>query len=108
MIMKTRLTHARRGHTLRRWPLIILGLLPVLGGGFVANAVAQDDPKPDPAAVARGAQAWEQQCNRCHNRRDINELTDAEWDVSVAHMRLIGNLPGEMARDIAAFLKASN
>lgn len=95
--MKTRISHALALGSL-------LGLHAVIGG----EALAQALPKPDPQAVARGASAWAQQCNRCHNVRGPNELRDSEWEVSVLHMRLIGNIPGEVVRDIIAFLKASN
>lgn len=62
----------------------------------------------DMEQIGRGAKAWGENCARCHNARDPRSLKDYEWDVSVMHMRKIANLPGEMARDIAAYLKASN
>lgn len=103
--MKTRMIHTT---SVRRRAVVALGLLLGLGAVPVSDALAQGLAKPDPQAVARGGKAWEQQCNRCHNVRPPNELRDFEWDVTVAHMRLIGNIPGEMAEDIAAFLKATN
>lgn len=96
-------------HILRKWSVNLLCVLPLLFAGFVATAtLAQEESETDPMAVARGAKSWEQHCNRCHYAREIDELTDSEWDVSVTHMRLIGNIPGEVARDIQAFLKSSN
>lgn len=62
----------------------------------------------DQQQIGRGAKAWSENCGRCHNIRDPRELKDYEWEVSVMHMRKIGNLPGEVARDIQAYLKASN
>lgn len=62
----------------------------------------------DQQQIGRGAKAWSENCGRCHNIRDPKELKDYEWDVSVMHMRKIGNLPGEVARDIKAYLEASN
>ena len=38
----------------------------------------------------------------------LRALTDEEWDVSVTHMRVRGNLPASDVRDILAFLQASN
>lgn len=73
-----------------------------------AVAAPDDDGKPDPAQLARGAKAWAANCGRCHNIRAPNELTDEEWDVSVTHMRVRANIPGNVAEDIKAFLKASN
>ncbi len=68
----------------------------------------QDDARPDPQQIARGAKAWAENCNRCHNVRDPKELQDYEWYVSVTHMRVVAGLPGDMARDIRAFLMSSN
>lgn len=77
----------------------ILGLPPI---------TVADDGGTSAAQRARGAQAWQQQCGRCHNLRSPNEKQDYEWDISVNHMRIIGNIPGETAEDIKAFLKSSN
>lgn len=64
--------------------------------------------KSDPMQMARGAKAWAETCNRCHNMRAPKELSDEEWDVSATHMRVRANLPGDVVRDIIAFLQASN
>lgn len=77
-------------------------------GSVWGTASAQDRKAPDPAQFARGAKAWAQVCSNCHNLRDPKELTDRNWDVTVNHMRLRANIPGQVARDIKAFLKASN
>lgn len=75
----------------------------------ISTAVkAQETAKKDPMQIARGAKAWAQTCNRCHNVRAPKELTDEEWDVSATHMRVRANLPGDMVKDIIAFLQASN
>ncbi len=87
----------------------ILLTVSVLATLATATAVpAQGDAPPDPAQMARGAQAWSDHCGRCHNVRAPDEKQDYEWDISVNHMRLIGNLPGQTAEDIKAFLKSSN
>jgi len=72
--------------------------------GFAAGQAG----KTDPLQIARGAKAWSENCARCHNLRSPKELTDEEWQVSVTHMRVRANLPGNVADDIIAFLKASN
>lgn len=74
----------------------------------VHPATAADEEGTSAAQRARGAQAWQQQCGRCHNLRSPNEKQDYEWDISVNHMRIIGNIPGQTAEDIKAFLKSSN
>ena len=66
---------------------------------------AADGPEGD---VSRGAVAWAQQCQRCHNMRDPMEFRDDQWRVIMAHMRVRGGLDGQQARDILAFLQASN
>lgn len=73
-----------------------------------SGASAQDTGQVDRAAFARGAKAWTENCGRCHNIRAPKELTDEEWIVSVTHMRVRANIPGDVARDIIEFLKASN
>ncbi len=83
---------------------VLLACLIALGAGPGAAA----ERKSDPAQFARGAKAWVQQCSRCHALRNVKDQTDGEWAVSVNHMRVRGNIPGQVARDIAAFLKASN
>ncbi len=75
---------------------------------FAAVAQESENQKPTPAQIARGAKAWAETCNHCHNLRDPKELTDEDWDVSVNHMRVRANLPAQLARDIKAFLKSSN
>lgn len=86
---------------------ILLAGLVITAFDPVGPAGAQQS-KPDPAQIGRGAKAWAEQCNRCHNLRNIKDQSDGEWSVSVTHMRVRGNIPGQMARDIEAFLKASN
>ena len=76
-----------------------------------AAAIAQTaavSSTPDPLQIARGAKAWSENCGRCHNLRDPKEFSDKNWDVTVDHMRTLAPLPGAVARDIKAFLKASN
>ncbi len=63
------------------------------------------EEKPD---VNRGAQAWANNCSRCHNMRQPNEFADDIWEPTINHMRVRAGLPGDMARDIRAFLQASN
>ncbi len=73
-----------------------------------AQAAGKGNAGPDPTQFARGATAWRDNCARCHNLRSPKEFTDRRWDIIVEHMRVIAPLPGQVARDIKAFLKASN
>lgn len=86
----------------------MVAMLLFSGAAMASEAKPEENPVVDPAQIARGAQAWAQHCQRCHNLRSPSELEDYEWDVSVNHMRVRANLPGDLAEDIKAFLKSSN
>ena len=77
--------------------------------GQLAQADETSKPKTsDPMQFARGAKTWADNCVRCHSMRDPKELRDDQWRVVVSHMRIRGNLTGEEARDVLAFLQGSN
>lgn len=86
----------------------------IMAAAFVTVAIAgisaeaAEKVKKDPLQIVRGAKSWAQTCGRCHNIRSPKELTDEEWEVSATHMRVRANIPGDVIRDIIAFLKASN
>jgi len=86
-----------------------VGLLVSASGALAADTGARADTGPaSMAAFARGAKEWKENCGRCHNLRSPKEFSDKNWDVIVQHMRTIAPLPGQVARDIRTFLKASN
>lgn len=84
----------------------------IAAAGFVAllatEAAPAAEPQADPAAFARGAQAWAGHCARCHNMRDPRELRDDQWRAVVTHMRIRTGLTGRQSRDILRFLQESN
>ena len=84
--------------------IAMIALVVPLTAGLAAAA----EPQPDPAAFARGARAWAEQCARCHNMRDPRELRDDQWRAVVTHMRVRAGLTGEQARDILRFLQEGN
>ncbi len=57
---------------------------------------------------ARGARAWADHCQRCHNVRDPKELRDDQWKTTVNHMRIRGGLTAQEVEDILIFLQTSN
>lgn len=63
---------------------------------------------PDKGDLAAGAQAWAENCTRCHNLRAPNELRDDQWITSVFHMRVKAGLTGKETRDVLTFLQAAN
>lgn len=58
--------------------------------------------------LAKGAKAWADNCNRCHNIRQANELRDDQWITTMFHMRVRAGLTGQETRDILTFLQQSN
>ncbi len=102
--MKNRLTHIM----LPAVAAALLGLAAVL---VERPAQAADSPattQPDPMQFVRGAKAWANNCNRCHNMRDPKELRDDQWRAVLSHMRVRGGLTGQETRDILVFLQGSN
>lgn len=68
--------------------------------------LAQDFPESgDPA---KGAKSWADNCARCHNMRDPQDLRDDQWITTVFHMRVRAGLTGQQTRDILTFLQDSN
>lgn len=55
-----------------------------------------------------GADLWSQNCSRCHNVRSPQEYNDAQWNIIVSHMRVIGGIPAAQARAITKFLQETN
>ena len=55
-----------------------------------------------------GAQLWTENCVRCHNIRSPSTYSDAEWDVTMHHMRIRANLTADEHKKILAFLKSAN
>lgn len=88
--------------------LVLAAALAALDAGMPAPAGAQEAKKPDPAAFARGARLWSENCARCHNMRDPKELRDDQLKPVVTHMRIRAPLTGAEQRDILLFLQSSN
>lgn len=55
-----------------------------------------------------GAEAWANNCMRCHNIRRPDLRSDREWAAIVQHMRVRANLTAEEHRLILRFLQAAN
>jgi len=95
---------------LKKSSFLSLALAASLAASLGTSAAFADKAgtKNDPMQFARGAKAWAKTCNRCHNMKSAQDNSDEEWHVDVTHMRVRANIPGSMARDIEAFLRASN
>lgn len=83
--------------------ILMTGL--VFGGALSTISALADE---EPQNFARGASLYSGNCNRCHNARGPGEYSDREWPLIITHMRMIAGLPGDQARAIEAFLRASN
>lgn len=63
---------------------------------------------PEPGDFAKGAKSWANNCSRCHNMRDPQDLRDDQWITTMFHMRVRAGLTGQQTRDILTFLQDSN
>jgi mono/diheme cytochrome c family protein len=91
-----------------RTTISIAGLAAMVASfGMLQRAYGEDPPNDYQQRVARGAKAWAENCDRCHNMRAISELRAEEWKVAATHMRVRAGLPGQLAKDIIAFLTSS-
>ncbi len=59
-------------------------------------------------SVAEGARVYGDVCGNCHNARSPLERSDRDWVTIVNHMRVRGNMTGQQARNVLAFLQATN
>lgn len=76
-----------------------------LGLFINSQAWSQEDDDNDGQT---GALIWATTCDRCHNTRDPQEFRDDQWSVIISHMRVRAGLTGSDAREVLAFLQASN
>lgn len=74
---------------------------------FSASTVYSAD-FPETGNFSDGSKAWAENCNRCHNMRDAEELRDDQWISTTFHMRVRAGLTGQETRDVITFLQASN
>ena len=86
--------------------VVVLSALIGAGGGTIQTAAATDFPEK--GDFSKGAQAWVENCNRCHNYRDPQELRDDQWITSIYHMRIRAGLTGQETRDLITFMQQSN
>lgn len=95
MIISTSITKQLRG--LRLFVLLVAAI-------WFSAPAAQDGA----GNVASGARTWSDNCARCHNMRDPTEFRDDIWRPIIGHMRVRAGLTGQQARDVLAFMQASN
>jgi len=90
---------------LKNRPVVAISTL-LLGLWLPSFVFAADYPAA--GNFAQGAKSWANNCSRCHNIRDPQDLRDDQWTTSVFHMRIRAGLTGQQTRDILTFLQESN
>ncbi len=80
-------------------------ILVVFISGCMMTKETQDETK---LSSNPGLKLWEQNCSRCHNVPEPASLSDSEWDVAGAHMRVRAYLTGKEVDEIVNFLKSIN
>ncbi len=85
---------------------LIIMILSIMLGDY-AHAQGEDKEEMQESELS-GADLWSQNCSRCHNIRSPQEFNDAQWEIIVSHMRIIGGIPAAQARAITKFLQETN
>ena len=76
---------------------------------LLAPSVLQARDYLEPGGDAlNGAKIWANNCSRCHNMRDPQDLRDDQWITTAFHMRVRAGLTGQQTRDIMEFLQTAN
>lgn len=55
-----------------------------------------------------GAKVFRDNCTKCHTERSPMEKTDAEWAVTINHMRTLGGMTAKESRAVLKFLQDNN
>ncbi len=81
-----------------------------IGTGIIGliSSLALATPYPEAGNFQQGAKIWAENCGRCHNIRDPQDMRNDQWITSVFHMRVRAGLTGQETRDVLTFLQASN
>ena len=90
--------------------LFALGLGLLAGGSWLLTGCASTskmkmaggDSEPN------GSRLWTQNCIRCHNSRSPSEMSNAQWEVAMLHMRIRANLTAAEHKSILEFLQSGN
>ena len=91
-------------HKMKKITKIIIALAFI---GYIIGFVSSCKSSQVVASKS-GAQLWGETCVRCHNVPSPNIYSDQQWELTVSHMRLRGNLTKVESDKITEFLKAAN
>ena len=81
---------------------LICGSLALAGAALLLAGCAATSNQ------SNGARLWSQNCSRCHNNRSPASYSQAQWEVSMMHMRLRANLTRNEYRAILDFLQTAS
>jgi mono/diheme cytochrome c family protein len=86
--------------------MLAAALVPMIGGAGFAQ---EEMSKKEKAQLFReGAQLWPIYCAQCHSPRPPGDYASYQWDILMAHMRTLGNIPPGDANAILAYLKGGS
>ncbi len=86
--------------------MLVAATVPVVAGSSFAQ---QEMSKKEKAELFRkGAQLWPVYCAQCHSPRAPGDYASYQWDIVMAHMRTLGNIPPGDANAILAYLKGGS
>lgn len=77
-------------------------------GGAVAAIGVREASQEQADLIARGAEFFSRNCQRCHNPRGPAERNDRQWVIIMQHMQVRANMTRDRTRAVRAFLLASN
>jgi len=87
-----------------------LMLVAAIGPMIVGTGFAQEEmSKKEKAQLFRkGAELWPVYCAQCHSPRPAADYASYQWDILLAHMRTLGNIPPGDSDAILAYLKGGS
>lgn len=83
----------------------VIGLLIT---ALLLHSAVEAQSFPEAGDFQQGAKSWAENCSRCHNMRDPQDLRDDQWITTAFHMRVRAGLTGKQTRDILTFMQVSN
>jgi mono/diheme cytochrome c family protein len=86
--------------------MLFVAIVPMIVGSGLAQE--QMSKKEQAALFRKGAELWPVYCAQCHSPRPPGDYASYQWDIVMAHMRTLGNIPPSDANAILAYLKGGS
>jgi cytochrome c553 len=87
----------------------IFGIAAIAVGVLATLTLASCSVEKAPAYKNRsGAQAWGENCVRCHSTPSPSSYNDVDWSTIELHMKVRANLTADESEKIFDFLRAAN